>query len=844
VADEAKPADPTGEPRVGLVLVSHSRLLAEGVAELAQAMAGDEVRIVAAGGMEPPETALGTDAARVARAIEAAWSEMGVLVLMDLGSALLSAEMALEFLPEERRSRVMLTAAPLVEGAVAAAVAARIGAGLEQVQTEAQGSLAAKALQLSGPDSPPAPNPEAELPVQGLELVLPVDLPLGLHARPAARLVQAGSGLNATVVASNASTGAGPVSASSFNALARLQIRSGDKLRLLASGPDAAKAIEAFRSLAERRFDEPGEGGDVVSPAVAPPAKRRSHRVGELTGLAASRGTAVGPVQILGEVQFTIPDGLCADPAPELQRLDLARTATRGDLETLRNSTRARAGVYEAAIVDALLLFLDDPELLDPARLAITEHKQNAAKAWSQTVESVRRDWEGMADPRMRLRAADLEGVSRKVLGHLLGVGTASVSGRGILVARELTPTDTAGLDREQVQGIATAEGGPTSHTAILARALGIPAVVGLGPQLLELRVGTSVLLDGDRGTLVVEPGRDLLRAAKREAEAAAKAAARAQSASQRPAVTRDGVHIHVLANIGSVEEAQEARAAGADGVGLLRTEFLFLRAATMPDVATQADTYRAIATALEGRPLTIRTLDVGADKQLPYLEQAAEENPALGVRGLRLGLAQPEVLSIQLRAAVRVARDHPVRIMFPMVATAAELRAARHALVAALAAEGETEQPGELEVGIMVEIPAAALASRVLAREADFFSIGTNDLSQYALAADRTNSQVSALADALHPAVLRLIGAAVEGAETLKRRVAVCGELAGQRGAAALLVGLGIRELSVAVPLVAEVKEAIRQIAVADARRLAQQALGLPDAEAVRSLISPVVAE
>ncbi|MFZ0168760.1 MAG: phosphoenolpyruvate--protein phosphotransferase [Candidatus Dormiibacterota bacterium] len=846
MADEHKPAGLIAEPRVGLVLVSHSRGLADGVAELAQAMAGDEVLIVAAGGMEPPEATLGTDAARVARAIEAAWSERGVLVLMDLGSALLSAEMALEFLPEERRARVRLTSAPLVEGAVAAAVAARIGAGLEQVRAEAEGALAAKSLQLSGPESMPAPTPETELPAESLELVVPVDLPLGLHARPAARVVQASAGLDAKVLASNASTGAGPVSASSFNALARLQIRSGEQLRLLASGPDAAKAIEAFRSLAERRFDEPVNSGAAATqvPRAATPARRRSQRSGELTGLAASRGSAAGPVQILGEVRFVIPTEPNLDPVAELQSLDLARAATRAELETLRDSTRAKAGAYQAAIVDALLLFLDDPELLDPTRLAITEAKQNAAQAWSRTVHEVRRDWEGMADARTRVRAADLEGVSRRVLGHLLGAGSASVSGRGILIARELTPVDTAGLDPELVLGIATAEGGATSHTAILARALGIPAVVGLGPRLLELAVGTPVLLDGDLGTMVVAPGPDLVRAAKRRSEVTAQAATRAQSRSQGPAVTQDGVQIHVVANIGSVEEAHAARAAGADGVGLLRTEFLFLSAASMPDAEEQADSYRAIATALQGRPLTIRTLDVGADKRLPYLEQAVEENPALGVRGLRLGLSQPELLSIQLQAAIRVAREHPIRIMFPMVATAAELTAARHAVVVALAAEGETDQPTTLEVGIMVEVPAAALATAVLAEEADFFSIGTNDLSQYTLAADRTNAQVSALADALHPAVVRLIAAAIEGAETRRRPVAVCGELAGQQGAAALLVGLGIRELSVAVPLVAEVKEAVRQIDIAEARQLAQQALALPDADAVRLLISRRPAE
>jgi phosphocarrier protein FPr len=797
--------------------------------------------------MEPPETALGTDAGRVATAIEAAWSERGVLVLMDLGSAVLSAELALDFLPEERRRRVALTAAPLVEGAVAAAVAARMGEGLGQVRAEALGALAAKSAQLEGPEPAATPrSAELKMPAEALELTVPVELPLGLHARPASRVVRACAGLDVQVVASNVSTGAGPVTATSFNALARLQIRSGQQLRVQASGPDAARVIEAIRELAERHFDEPADAAaPPPEPAAAVPSPaRRSQREGELIGLAASRGTAVGPVQVLGEVEFSIGQGPSEDPAKELEKLELALATTRSELEALRDSTRISAGAYEAAIVDALLLFLDDPELLDPTRAGITERRQGSAKAWADTVAEARREWEGMEASRMRLRVADLEGVSRKVLGHLCGSGQATITGRGVLVAQDLTPTDTAGLDREQVLGIATAGGGPTSHTAILARALGIPAVAGLGPRLLEVPTGTVVLLDGDRGLLVVRPPGEMVRAAEQRGQRAAKAAAQARAASQRPALTRDGVQIHVAANIGSVEEARAALAAGADGVGLLRTEFLFLRAASMPDIESQAAAYGEIAAALEGRPLTIRTLDVGADKRLPYLQQPQEENPALGVRGLRLGLAQPEVLSVQLRAAVRVAQEHPVRVMFPMVATLSELKAARRAVAAAIVAEGKRAKRVRLEVGIMVEVPAAALAAALLAEEAEFFSIGTNDLSQYTLAADRTNARVSALADALHPAVLRLVRAAVEGAVPRQRKVAVCGELAGQRGAAALLVGLGVRELSVAVPLVAEVKEAVRELDLTDALRLADRALELPDADAVRSLISSAPAQ
>lgn len=450
----------TPGPTVGLVLVSHSRSLAEGAAELARAMAGEEVQIVPAGGMEPPETALGTDATRVAAAIEKAWSRRGVLVLMDLGSALLSAEMALEFVTEEHRQNVVLSSAPLVEGAVAAAIAARLGNDLDQVRSEAMEALSAKAAQLEGADrSETASGSPPTLVGEALELIVPVNLPLGLHARPAARVVLACAGLNAQVVASNASTGDGPVAASSFNALARLQIRSGQELRVQAVGPDAARAIEAIRQLAERRFDEPEDAALLVPSADAPPAvrPRQERRQGELVGLAASPGTVVGPVLVLGEAEYPISEELSEDPAEEMERLQAALVGTRLELEALREATRVRAGPYEAAIVDALLLFLSDPELLDPTREGIEARHETAAKAWSVSAARAEAELREMDDARMRTRAVDLEGVSRKVLARLCGVGQARLSGQGVLVAEELTPTDTAGLDRTQVLGLATA---------------------------------------------------------------------------------------------------------------------------------------------------------------------------------------------------------------------------------------------------------------------------------------------------------------------------------------------------------------------------------------------------
>jgi phosphocarrier protein FPr len=832
-----------GEAPVGLVLVSHSAQLAEGAADLARAMAGEEVRIVAAGGMAPPETALGTDAVRVAAAIEEAWSERGVLVLMDLGSALLSAEMALELLPEGHRKRVLLSAAPLVEGAVAAAVASRLGEPIERVASEATSSLDAKRAQVGGPSeasAAPADEPGPVLP--GVETRIAVDIPLGLHARPAARLIRATAGLNAQVLAGNATTGSAMVTARSLNALAGLQVREGHELLVTASGPDAQKAIDALQALAARRFDEPAvtrDGPPATAPAPPtarplPPALPPTGLEGELRGVPASAGIAIGTLQFLEEADLTVSDAEAGDPAKELQALELAVTAARRDLEQLRDQTRTRAGSYEAEIVDADLLFLEDPELLEPTRAAITDRRLTAARAWSEVSLRLGESWERLEDPTMRLRAADLAGVSRRVLHRLLGRPAPVLRRRGILVARDLAPTDTAALDPARVMGIATAGGGPTSHSAILARALGIPAVVGLGDALLAMAPGQSALLDGGRGTLILDPAAALVRRARAQAREEQRRAAHAAAAAHQPAVTRDGVVIEVAANIGGAEEASRAVEAGADGVGLLRTEFLFMEAESLPGEEAQERIYSEIATRLEGRPLTIRTLDVGADKPLPYLRSVHEDNPALGLRGIRLGLAQPEVLIAQLRAVVATARRSPVRVMFPMVSSAGEVDAAR-----ALLTEAAGSEPLSLEVGVMVEIPSAALSAAQLAERVDFFSLGTNDLSQYTLAADRGNAEVATLADAFHPATLRLIAATVRAARARGRWVGVCGELAGQIEAVPLLIGLGVRELSVAVPAVARIKEAVRAADSGACVRLARRALRLADGSAVRGLIS-----
>ncbi len=849
---------------VGIVIVSHSARLADGVVELAIQMAGPDVTIVAAGGMDLPDRPLGTDAALIARAIDQAWTDDGVVVLMDLGSAVLSAEMAAEMLPDDQRSRVLLSEAPLVEGAVAAAVAARLGDSLDAVAAEARGGLAGKIAHLAaGPDSEPGPPEPAAAagPDDGhpLELRITVANRLGLHARPAARFVQTVGQFDATVTAENVTAPAGPASARSLNGVATLGVQQGHEVLIKASGPQAAQALAALRDLADQDFDEPRTPGppagptapggppirdaaDTRTPQASPAAGARPAEGTVLRGIPGSPGIAVGAAVHLRQAAIEVPREPAADPAAELARLDAALQATRQEAQAARDSVAARTGEqYEAGIFDAHLLFLADEALLDPARRRIREGR-NAADAWDSAVADVSAEWQRLTDSYQRERVRDLDSIRTDVLGHLLGLRRGVLGGPGIVVAGELTPADTAGFDPAVVRGIATALGGPTSHAAILARALGIPAVLGLGPDVLAVPEATQLLLDGDQGSVQVAPGRADLAAAEQAQQQRRQAGQRARQRAAEPAVTADGTKIEVAANAGSPEDVRHAVEAGADGIGLLRTEFLFLAASSMPTEAEQAAVYADLAGILAGRPMIIRTMDVGADKPLPYLPRDAEPNPALGQRGIRLGLARTDVLLTQLRAVLRVAADHPVKLMFPMVATEDEVRAAL-GLVSdarlALAAEGvAVPAEGAMEVGIMIEVPAAALTAARLAPAVDFFSVGTNDLTQYTLAADREVSAVAGLNDALHPAVLTLIGRAAAAAAEAGRWTGVCGELAADPLAVPLLLGLGVRELSVSAAAVGSVKEIVRSTDLAVAAKLARQALDLPSAGAVRDLV------
>jgi multiphosphoryl transfer protein len=846
---------------VGIVVVSHSDALAQGVVALAREMGREDLALEAAGGTDEPGV-LGTDAERVRAAIERAMSSDGVLVLMDLGSALMSAEFAVELLGDSP-GRVLLSEAPLVEGAVAAAAAASGGASLEEVAAEARGALAMKNSQLGVADAsvsePPAAPTPVPAPAADAEAVLEVRNAIGLHARPAARFVETVRRFDADVRVATVG-GGDPVSATSLTNVVALGARFGDSLSVTASGPQADDVLLALAQLADEGFGDgvaaqaplprtastlagappvsssraPGwpasqPSGERFAPEVTPP---QSGDV--LSGVPASAGLAVGPVHHLHGATVPPPERVAEDPASERERLDQGIAGARTAIERDRDTVTTRAGKAEAAIFDAHLALLDDEAMLEPAHQAI-EAGATAERAWHDAAASVADRYRALEEPLLQERAADVLDVGRRVVVALTGEsGSSSLAREGIVIAGELTPADAANLDPALVTGIATAHGTATAHAAILARALGLPAVVGLGDVVLEVEDGTTVLLDGEAGTVLVDPSADVQRDAAERRERADQRRASARERAHEPGATRDGTRIEVFANLGAAAEAAKAVELGAEGVGLLRTEFLFLDRSELPDEDEQAATLREIAIALDGRPLVVRTLDAGADKPLLALPMAPEANPFLGVRGIRLGLERPEVLATQLRAIVRVAADFPLKAMLPMVATLDEVLAARAALDQARA---DTGIDAPLELGIMVEVPAAALTAARLADHVDFFSLGTNDLTQYTMAAERGDERLAPLLTGPQPAVLRLVQATVRAAAEHGRWVGVCGELAGDPAAAVLFTGLGVTELSMAPALVPEVKAALRGVDLEQARAAALAALETDSAAAARAL-------
>jgi phosphoenolpyruvate-protein phosphotransferase len=681
------------------------------------------------------------------------------------------------------------------------------------------------------PSARPMARPE-DL-VNGFDIV--IRNPHGLHARPATALADLAKSFQSTI---RLRLDDRVADAKSLISLLKLGVENGSSIRVMAEGSDADRALAALRQAIEGGLEDEAEAEAEaaaqelgISEEIPPCIDWEGHTI---AGIAASPGMAIGPIRQFQRGKIVV-EALARDPMAEFSKLDHAIESAKRELGDLFEEVWKKAGPGKAAIFRAHSEFLEDPEMIEAAR-ALIRDGHSAGWSWQQTYQERADVLAGMKDPVLSGRATDLRDVGRRVLRLLADRVEDEPSlpdGPVILVADDLSPSDTARLDPALALGLCTAAGGPTSHTAIIARSLDIPAVVGAGGSVLDLDDDTSAVLDGNGGILVVRPT-DTDQTAARRVQADLKAVREAERrACYQPAIMLDGARVEVVANISDPAEAALAVDAGGEGVGLLRTEFLFLQRDRAPSEDEQAEAYTTMTRALNGLPLIIRTLDIGGDKEVPYLSMPAEENPFLGERGIRLCLARPELFRTQLRAIFRAAATGPVRVMYPMISTLEELAKAK-----ALTEEVRKQMGAEpVEIGIMIEVPSAVIMAPELAREVNFLSIGTNDLTQYVLAMDRLHPVLAKQADGLHPAVLRMIDRTVSAARAAGKWVGACGGVAGDPKGVTILVGLGVSELSVSIPSIAAVKAQIRGLTMDKARALAQRALSCRNAGEVRAL-------
>lgn len=670
--------------------------------------------------------------------------------------------------------------------------------------------------------SAPAPDDfdqSVELTIQGKA---------GLHARPATAFVNLAKSFESDIrVRHGDRVGNGK----SLMSLLKLGIEQGNTIRIMAQGADADRALQTLKTAVEAGLEDEEESAPEPSLAPLPELDLETSAI---AGVSASPGLAIAPIFRFHRSQLLFSN-TTDNPEAEVQRLRQAISTAQVELAELYETIYQRSGAAKAAIFQAHQEFLEDAEIVEEAVTRIGSNR-SAAWAWQQTIDERANSLAALKDPTLAGRAADVRDVGQRVLKHLadrVESGSTLPDQAVIVVAEDLSPSDTSSFDPARIRGFCTASGGPTSHTAIIARSLDIPAVVGAGSAILELANGTTAVLDGDHGKLYLSPsGSDLAKAEQALTERQAQRDI-AQRSRFEPAITKDGHRIEVVANIGAPEEAEPAVNAGAEGVGLLRTEFLFLGRSTPPSEAEQTAALQQMTQALNGLPLIVRTLDIGGDKEIPYLNLPKEENPFLGIRGIRLCLQQTELFETQLRAIFRAAETGYVRIMFPMISTLEDLRAAK-AIVESVRA---TVNGYPIEMGMMVEVPSVVMMAAEFAEEVDFFSIGTNDLTQYLLAMDRGHPTLAKQADGLHPAVLRAIAQTVNAANTAGKWVGVCGGIAGDPIGATILAGLGVKELSVSIPSIPAVKAKLRSLSLPQMQRLAQRALQCKTAEEVRHL-------
>ncbi len=650
--------------------------------------------------------------------------------------------------------------------------------------------------------------------------------PSGIHARTASVLAGLSRQFKAELQLQKGDKSA---NARSVSALMALEVDKDDKVVLVARGQDAQQAIDHILPLLREGLGEnleaaAKEGGEFV--------KGEASREGQLAGIGASRGIAVGRVLKLKTEKYAIPE---RGNGTKFELAEFGNASKRATLQlaSLCDKLKKAGNPERAAIFAAHSELLDDPELMELVERGIISGK-SAAFAWNMAFNTHASRLESLNNQLLAARANDLRDVGQRVLRILLSIEekTVHLDEKQIIIAEDLTPSTIINIDRQMVAGCCTIAGGATSHVAILARSMGLPAIVGLDPAALEIEDGTLVVVDGNNGILSIEPDDNEIKKIEIEMQAEEQARVEEKTYAGESAMTVDGVEIKVVANLGDSASVNQAVELGAEGIGLLRSEFLFMNRSIAPDEDEQYSAYKKVAEKMgQERPIIIRTIDVGGDKPLPYLPIPQEENPFLGERGIRVCLNRPEIFVTQLRAILRVAQEYDVRVMFPMIADIDEWRQARKILHETAAA---MKLP-MIKAGIMVEIPAAAMLAESFAGEVDFFSIGTNDLSQYVLAMDRGHPKLAGRIDALHPSVLRMIGIVAEAGRKRKIEVSVCGGLASDFEGVAALIGLGISKLSVDVPVVAKIKALVRRLSSEKCHELVVEALRMSDSNAVR---------
>ncbi|SDC15837.1 phosphotransferase system, enzyme I, PtsI [Terribacillus halophilus] len=562
-----------------------------------------------------------------------------------------------------------------------------------------------------------------------------------------------------------------------------------------------------------------------------------------INGIAASNGIAIAKAYHLAVPDLSFDKTTVANAEEEISRLDAALEISKQELEKIRENARVSLGDEHAEIFSAHLLVLADPELINPVKDNIRNNSINAEAALDETATMFIDMFRSMDNEYMKERAADIQDVTKRVMAHLLQVSfpdPALIDEEVIIIAEDLTPSDTAQLNKQFVKGFTTDIGGRTSHSAIMARSLEIPAVVGTKSITSSAGNDTMIIVDGMEGNVIIDPSEDELATYKAKQEAFEQQKQEWAKLKNEPTVTTDGVHVELVANIGTPEDVTGVQNNGGEGVGLYRTEFLYMGKSELPSEDEQFESYKAVLENMGDKPVVVRTLDIGGDKELSYLQLPKEMNPFLGYRAIRLCLERDDIFRVQLRALLRASVYGNLKIMFPMIATLEEFRQAKAILLEEkdkLTADGVAVSDS-IEIGIMVEIPSTAVAAKQFAKEVDFFSVGTNDLIQYTMAADRMNERVSYLYQPYHPAILNLVHNVIEAAHAEGKWAGMCGEMAGDTIAIPLLLGLGLDEFSMSATSILPARTQITKLSKADMQELSQEALALSTADEVEQLV------